>query len=57
MATTSFGQKFYVTDRNIDTFIDTINSAPEKKNGEKFESRLLTKDKLEQFVKENKIDR
>ncbi len=57
MAITSFGQKFHVADNKIDSFIETINSAPVMNNGKKFESKLITKDELKKYVEKKKVNK
>lgn len=46
MPTTSIDQKFYVSDENIDAFIETVTSAPSEDIFGKFESWLLRRKNL-----------
>jgi len=50
MATTSFGQKFYVSKENIDAFVETVTASPAKESVRDFKSRAISKDDLQKFV-------
>ncbi len=50
MATTSFGQKFYVSSKNIDAFVETVTASPAKGSVVGFKSRSVSKDELQKFV-------
>lgn len=53
MATTSFGQKFYVSKDNIDSFVETVTASPSRDNVNSFKSRYLSKEELVKLVKKN----
>ena len=50
MATTSFGQKFYVASENVDEFISVVTAPPNPEDKPKFSSRQMSKDDLKKYT-------
>ncbi len=53
MATSSFGQKFYVSADNIDEFVSTVTKKDENITKHKFVSKAISKDKLKRLIRES----
>ena len=50
MPTTSFDQRFYVSEEKADEFVAVVTAPPQKNTDEKFQSHYMKKEQMNKYL-------